>query len=134
MEIISWILFILLIAGVLTLGALLLRGYLEKDTSAELLKGRLFNPRPPQKRLDVVDQITIDGRRRLVLIRRDNVEHLIMTGGPVDVVIETNIAKNSNQVRVEPAKAPATSRAALKSIDDSSPSNAERSPDKTPEN
>jgi hypothetical protein len=30
--------------------------------------------------------------RRLVLIRRDDVEHLIMTGGPVDVVIETGIA------------------------------------------
>jgi hypothetical protein len=27
----------------------------------------------------------------LVLVRRDNVEHLIMTGGPVDVVIETGI-------------------------------------------
>ncbi len=26
-----------------------------------------------------------------MLIRRDNVEHLIMTGGPVDVVIETGI-------------------------------------------
>jgi hypothetical protein len=25
-------------------------------------------------------------------VRRDDVEHLIMTGGPVDVVIETNIA------------------------------------------
>ena len=27
-----------------------------------------------------------------MLIRRDDVEHLIMTGGPVDVVIETGIA------------------------------------------
>ena len=34
----------------------------------------------------------MDARRRLVLIRRDDVEHLIMTGGPVDVVIETGIA------------------------------------------
>ena len=33
----------------------------------------------------------VDGRRRLVLVRRDDVEHLTMTGGPVDVVIETNI-------------------------------------------
>lgn len=43
------------------------------------------------RRLDVVEQSSVDGRRRLVLIRRDDVEHLIMTGGPVDVVIETNI-------------------------------------------
>lgn len=52
--------------------------------------GGLFGPKP-EKRIDVVEQSSLDGRRRLVLIRRDNVEHLIMTGGPVDVVIETNI-------------------------------------------
>jgi flagellar protein FliO/FliZ len=44
-----------------------------------------------QKRVGVVESAALDGRRRLVLIRRDNVEHLIMTGGPVDVVIETGI-------------------------------------------
>lgn len=43
------------------------------------------------RRLGVVETAGVDGRRRLVLIRRDNVEHLIMTGGPVDVVIETGI-------------------------------------------
>lgn len=49
-----------------------------------------FGPRP-ERRLAVVDQANVDGRRRLILIRRDGVEHLIMTGGPVDVVIETGI-------------------------------------------
>lgn len=43
------------------------------------------------KRVGVVESASLDGRRRLVLVRRDNVEHLIMTGGPVDVVIETGI-------------------------------------------
>jgi hypothetical protein len=43
------------------------------------------------RRTGVVEATSVDGRRRLVLIRRDNVEHLIMTGGPVDVVIETGI-------------------------------------------
>jgi flagellar protein FliO/FliZ len=43
------------------------------------------------KRVGVVETASLDGRRRLVLVRRDNVEHLIMTGGPVDVVIETGI-------------------------------------------
>lgn len=51
----------------------------------------LFKPRP-EKRLDIVEQSNLDGRRRLVLIRRDDVEHLIMTGGPVDVVIEQSIS------------------------------------------
>lgn len=52
--------------------------------------GGLFNNR--QRRLGLVEATSLDGRRRLLLIRRDNVEHLIMTGGPVDVVIETGIA------------------------------------------
>ncbi|MCH9765308.1 MAG: flagellar biosynthetic protein FliO [Alphaproteobacteria bacterium] len=43
------------------------------------------------RRLDVIEQSNVDGRRKLLLVRRDDVEHLIMTGGPVDVVIETGI-------------------------------------------
>jgi flagellar protein FliO/FliZ len=46
-----------------------------------------------QPRLAVIDAASVDGRRRLVLIRRDNVEHLIMIGGPSDVVIEPNIVR-----------------------------------------
>jgi hypothetical protein len=46
-----------------------------------------------QPRLAVIDHAAVDGRRRLVLIRRDNVEHLIMIGGPSDVVIEPNIVR-----------------------------------------
>ena len=46
-----------------------------------------------QPRLAVIDAATIDGRRRLVLIRRDNIEHLLMIGGPTDVVVEPNIVR-----------------------------------------
>ncbi len=46
-----------------------------------------------QPRLAVIDHASVDARRRLVLIRRDNVEHLIMIGGPSDVVIEPNIVR-----------------------------------------
>jgi hypothetical protein len=35
----------------------------------------------------------VDDRRRLVLIRRGDVEHLLMIGGPTDVVVETNIVR-----------------------------------------
>jgi flagellar protein FliO/FliZ len=44
-------------------------------------------------RLGVIDCAAVDSRRRLVLVRRDNVEHLVMIGGPADVVVEANIAK-----------------------------------------
>ena len=41
----------------------------------------------------MIDAATVDGRRRLVLIRRDNVEHLLMIGGPSDLVVEPNIVR-----------------------------------------
>jgi flagellar protein FliO/FliZ len=50
----------------------------------------LFAPKP-QKRIDVIEQATVDAKRKLLLVRRDDVEHLIMTGGPVDIVIESGI-------------------------------------------
>jgi hypothetical protein len=46
-----------------------------------------------QPRLAVIDAANVDGRRRLVLIRRDNIEHLLMIGGPSDVVVEANIVR-----------------------------------------
>lgn len=46
-----------------------------------------------QPRLAVVDYASVDGRRRLLLVRRDNVEHLLMIGGPTDVVVESNIVR-----------------------------------------
>jgi flagellar protein FliO/FliZ len=46
-----------------------------------------------QPRLAVIDAAPVDGRRRLVLIRRDNVEHLLMIGGPTDLVVELNIVR-----------------------------------------
>ena len=51
-----------------------------------------FGPRP-ERRLAVVEHANVDGRRRLILVRRDGIEHLIMTGGPIDVVIETGIGE-----------------------------------------
>ena len=70
------------------------------------------NARGRQPRLAVIDAAAVDGRRRLVLIRRDNVEHLLMIGGPTDVVVEPNIVRGANvrdmvrepaRVTIEPA-------------------------------
>jgi flagellar protein FliO/FliZ len=83
-----------------------------------------------QQRLAVLDSAVVDARRRLVLIRRDNVEHLILIGGPTDVVVEPNI------VRAAPATG--TARATARPggfededasiIPDSVPGEAERAP------
>jgi hypothetical protein len=52
-------------------------------------------------RLAVMDATAVDSHRRLVLVRRDDVEHLILIGGPTDVVVEQNIRL------VAPVKRPA---------------------------
>ena len=54
----------------------------------------------------MIDAATVDGRRRLVLIRRDNVEHLLMIGGPTDVVVEANIVRagGARDLPREPAR------------------------------
>ena len=49
----------------------------------------LFAPR--ERRLAYVERAHLDGGRKLVLIRRDDVEHLLLVGGPIDLVIETGI-------------------------------------------
>jgi flagellar protein FliO/FliZ len=46
-----------------------------------------------QPRLAVLEHASVDARRRLILVRRDNVEHLVMIGGPTDVVVEGNIVR-----------------------------------------
>jgi flagellar protein FliO/FliZ len=91
-DFIAYLFFFVFIAALIVVAGLLVRGYMTTGNPTGALAGKFFGPKP-EKRLDVVDQANVDGRRRLVLIRRDDVEHLIMTGGPVDVVIETNIGQ-----------------------------------------
>jgi flagellar protein FliO/FliZ len=52
---------------------------------------RVPGGRTRQPRLGLVDAFSLDGQRQLVLVRRDNVEHLIMIGGPNDVLVESQI-------------------------------------------
>jgi len=61
-----------------------------------------------QPRLAIIDHASVDARRRLILIRRDNVEHLLLIGGPTDVVVEPNIVRAMPASREVPAtRAPA---------------------------
>lgn len=43
------------------------------------------------RRLSVSETVMLDGKRRMVLVRRDNKEHLLLLGMQNDVVIESNI-------------------------------------------
>ena len=70
-----------------------------------------------QPRLAVIDAAAVDGRRRLVLIRRDNVEHLVMIGGPTDVVIEPNIVRAVPRRRdAAPRHGPGDERCAVAAV------------------
>ncbi len=54
---------------------------------------RASSGRNRQPRLGVVDAYDIDRQRQLVIVRRDGVEHLVMIGGPNDVLIESGIVR-----------------------------------------
>lgn len=51
------------------------------------------------RRLMLVDSMHVDPKRQLLIVRRDNVEHLILTGGPQDLVVESGIAVERSPVR-----------------------------------
>jgi flagellar protein FliO/FliZ len=93
----TYLLLLAVLAGAGYVGYAFLRSHLNGEAGG----GSMFGPKPV-KRLDIVEQSPLDARRRLILIRRDDVEHLIMTGGPVDVIIETGIGAKKS-VKSEPA-------------------------------
>ncbi|HEX9835612.1 MAG TPA: flagellar biosynthetic protein FliO [Alphaproteobacteria bacterium] len=53
--------------------------------------GRLAAPRKGGARIGVVEVTPVDAKRRLVLVRRDDVEHLVLIGPAGDVVVESGI-------------------------------------------
>src|SRR5690242_9210268 len=80
--VIAFIVVLALIAGT----AWLVRRFAGNRLGANANRGRM-------PRLAVIDAAAVDGRRRLVLVRRDNIEHLLMIGGPTDIVVEQNIVR-----------------------------------------
>jgi flagellar protein FliO/FliZ len=62
--------------------------------------------RGKNRRLAVIDQVQVDSRRQLIIVRRDNVEHLILTGGPQDLLVESGITPPEPQIVRRPAARP----------------------------
>jgi flagellar biogenesis protein FliO len=85
------------VLALIGLAAWLVRRFAGNRLGANANRGRM-------PRLAVIDAAAVDGRRRLVLVRRDNIEHLLMIGGPTDIVVEQNI------VRAMPARDQAPAR------------------------
>ena len=55
------------------------------------MPGALSRPRSSNRRVSVVESLPLDPRHRLVLVRRDRVEHLLMLGTGGDSLIESGI-------------------------------------------
>jgi flagellar protein FliO/FliZ len=86
------LLFVAALAG----AALLIKRY---GITANSFKGGLktkFSPfAQPARRLAIVETLMIGPRQRLFIIRRDDVEHLVLSGPEGASVIEANIAAGS---------------------------------------
>ena len=59
-----------------------------------------------QNRLGVIEAAAVDNKRRLVLVRRDNVEHLIMIGGTSDILVEAGINRSAPASRPPQPQSP----------------------------
>ena len=112
--------------------------FLKRRNSPLFIKGG----KAREPRLLILDAAAVDPKRRLVLIRRDDVEHLIMIGGPTDIVIETGISNRQPAVekKAEPVIRDATpvTRSVAASIPDPIPeprtmATPERRPEPAPQ-
>ena len=86
MQTLTFILAFIAVLALIAVAAWLVRRFATNRLGANPNRGRM-------PRLAVIDAAAVDGRRRLVLVRRDNVEHLLMIGGPSDIVVEPNIVR-----------------------------------------
>jgi flagellar protein FliO/FliZ len=111
MQAVTFFLAFVAVLALIGVAAWLVRRFAGNRLGANTNRGRM-------PRLAVIDAAAVDGRRRLVLVRRDNVEHLLMIGGPTDIVVEPNIVRampGRDQLPPRPAAGGAESqpRAAL---------------------
>lgn len=73
------------------------------------LKGTV-RPAAGERRLEVVEIAPIDSKRRLLLLRRDNIEHLILMSPTNELVVETGIIPSTNSDKpAHPARIKGTS-------------------------
>jgi hypothetical protein len=108
MQAVTFFLAFVAVLALIGVAAWLVRRFASNRLGASTNRGRM-------PRLAVIDAAAVDGRRRLVLVRRDNIEHLLMIGGPSDIVVESNI------VRASPAREQLSPRPGLPGVVASEP-------------
>jgi flagellar protein FliO/FliZ len=86
MQALTFVFAFVAVLALIGVAAWLVRRFAGNRLGANTNRGRM-------PRFAVIDAAAVDGRRRLVLVRRDNIEHLLMIGGPTDIVVESNIVR-----------------------------------------
>ena len=81
------------VAFLITFGLIGATAWAVRRFGTARLGGASTRARTREPRLAVVDRASVEGGRQLILVRRDNVEHLLVIGGPTDVVAEANIVR-----------------------------------------
>lgn len=96
-DYLQFLLALLFVLGLIALLAVLLKK----------LGPQRYMPRTNQRRLAVMEVLPVDARRRLVLLRRDDRDHLVLIGPNEDVVIETGIPVAAEDEPSNPTQPPA---------------------------
>jgi len=99
MQALTFVLAFVAVLALIGVAAWLVRRFAGNRLGANTNRGRM-------PRLAVIDAAAVDGRRRLVLVRRDNIEHLLMIGGPTDIVVEPNIVRATSARDPMPQRPP----------------------------
>ena len=87
----------LILVLALALVALIARRYgnnpeaLKQQLGGKLGNWKKWEFKTPEKRLSVVETLMLGPKQRLLIIRRDNVEHLVMMTADSACVVETNV-------------------------------------------
>lgn len=96
-QLVYWTISLLFVIALILGLALIIKKYaLPNSPNNPLFK------RNSKRRLEMIEQLPLDHKSRLVLVRRDDQEHLLMLGQTSDLVIETNIAAKPKTVETEP--------------------------------
>lgn len=100
MDFMTYAQFVLVL--IIVIGMILGMAYVVKRFG---LQNALQGPLGRKRRLSTVESANLDGRHRVILLRRDDVEHLVLVGPNTSQIIETGIAAPPD----EPGAAPAPS-------------------------
>ena len=118
----QWVAYVFGLVVLVVAAAILFYAFRRGASSGASASGEAMQRK--RARLAVVDSFHIDRHRKLLLLRRDGVEHLVMIGGPNDVLIEASIRR----VAAQPGRSAPSVSQAVAGAGETHPLPAQREP------